>query len=164
MGTEKFVEKCKKIIVDYFNRCAEKTDKTLIAADDVYVVWCCKTLQNNKALLSTTVTDGMYYEITYNGDKDEFYLDAYKKSVCPFCMDERKADMDLEDMIGMLERLPDAIKFVDIVVEDEMIGLIIPSEKLLSLLKEDDEFLNYYIFSGPIKNIDIEGGVMHVDL
>ena len=79
MGTEKFVEKCKKIIVDYFNGRAEKTDKMLIAADDVYVVWCCKTLQNNKALLSTTVTDGMYYEITYNGDKDEFYLDAYKK-------------------------------------------------------------------------------------
>lgn len=89
------------------------------------------------------------------------------RSVCPFCMDcmdERKAKMDLEDLIGMLERLPDAIKFVDIVVEDEMIGLIIPSEKLLSLLKEDDEFLNYYIFSGPIKNIDIEGDVMHVDL
>lgn len=79
MGTEKFIEKCKKIIVDYFNGHAEKTDKTLIATDDVYVVWCCKTLQNNKALLSTTVTDGMYYEITYNGDKNEFYLDAYKK-------------------------------------------------------------------------------------
>lgn len=79
MGTEKFIGKCKKIIVDYFNGHAEKTDKTSIAIDDVYVVWCCKTLQNNKALLSTTVTDGMYYEITYNGDKDEFYLDAYKK-------------------------------------------------------------------------------------
>jgi len=22
----------------------------------------------------------MYYEVTYNGDKDEIYLDAYKKS------------------------------------------------------------------------------------
>lgn len=86
------------------------------------------------------------------------------RSVCPFCMDERKAKMDLEDMIDMLERLPDEIKFVDVIVEDEMIGLIIPSETLLSLLKEDDEFLNYYIFSGPIKNIDIEGGVMYVDL
>lgn len=39
----------------------------------------CKTLQNNKALVSTTLLDGMYYELTYNGDKGELYLDAYKK-------------------------------------------------------------------------------------
>ena len=44
----------------------------------------CKTIQNNKAMLSTTVPDGMYYEVTYNGDKGEMYLDAYKKwkNVC----------------------------------------------------------------------------------
>jgi hypothetical protein len=37
-------------------------------------------LQNNKALLSTNQPDGMYFEITYNGDKQEFYVDAYVKS------------------------------------------------------------------------------------
>lgn len=47
--------------------------------DDVYVVWYCKTLQNQKALLSTPRPDGMYYECTYNGDKDELYFDACKK-------------------------------------------------------------------------------------
>lgn len=47
--------------------------------DDVYIVWFSKTLQNWKALVSTNVSDGMYYEITYNGDKKETYLDAYKK-------------------------------------------------------------------------------------
>jgi 3'-phosphoadenosine 5'-phosphosulfate sulfotransferase len=46
---------------------------------DVYVVWVCKTLQNNKALLSTTLPDGMYFEVTYNGDKKELYFDAYRK-------------------------------------------------------------------------------------
>ena len=46
---------------------------------DVFVVWYNKSLQNHKALLSTTLPDGMYYEITYNGDKKEAYLDAYKK-------------------------------------------------------------------------------------
>ena len=30
-------------------------------------------------LLSSTLPDGMYYELTYNGDKKEWYLDAYKK-------------------------------------------------------------------------------------
>ena len=57
----------------------DKTDNKVITEEDVFVVWLCKTLQNNKALLSTTLFDGMYYEITYNGDKDEAYIDAYKK-------------------------------------------------------------------------------------
>lgn len=46
---------------------------------DIYVVWFCKTLQNWKALLSTNIPDGMYYEVTYDGDKRQAYLDAYKK-------------------------------------------------------------------------------------
>ena len=71
--------KAKKLVVDYFNDRADKTDKVIIGTDDVFVVWFCKTLQNWKALLSTTVSDGMYYEVTYNGDKKETYIDAYKK-------------------------------------------------------------------------------------
>ncbi|WP_182557231.1 DUF6275 family protein [Blautia producta] len=46
-----------------------KTDRKQITEEDVFIVWSCKTLQNNKALVSTTVSDGMYYEITHNGDK-----------------------------------------------------------------------------------------------
>jgi hypothetical protein len=72
-------EKAKAIIVNYFNSKVDKTDNKKITMDDVYIVWFSKTLQNWKALLSTTVSDGMYYEVTYNGDKEEAYLDAYKK-------------------------------------------------------------------------------------
>ena len=56
----------------------------MILPEDVYVVWLCKALGNNKALLSTDVPDGMYYEVTYNGAKNEAYVDAYKKqeNVC----------------------------------------------------------------------------------
>lgn len=46
---------------------------------DVYCVWSVKVLQNWKFLISSSLPDGMYYEVTYNGDKKEFYLDAYKK-------------------------------------------------------------------------------------
>ena len=46
---------------------------------DIFIVWKCKVLQNWKYLISTSVGDGMYYELTYNGDKREWYLDAYKK-------------------------------------------------------------------------------------
>lgn len=72
-------EKAKQIVVDYFNSHVEKTDNKQITIDDVFIVWFCKTLQNWKALVSTTVSDGMYYEITHNGDTKETYVDAYKK-------------------------------------------------------------------------------------
>ncbi len=75
----KFEVICKNLVIDYFNNNVEKTDNKKINIKDVYVVWMCKTLKNSKALLSTTVSDGMYYEITYNGEKDEIYFDAYKK-------------------------------------------------------------------------------------
>lgn len=79
MDNKKFIDLCIKTVVDYFNNRSDKTDKFEITKENVFVVWSCKTLQNNKALLSTTVSDGMYYECTYNGDKKELYFDAYKK-------------------------------------------------------------------------------------
>lgn len=79
MPSDKFLEIAINAVVDYFNSQVEITDDKKITPSDVYVVWMCKTLQNNKALLSTNILDGMYYEFTWNGDKDEGYLDAYKK-------------------------------------------------------------------------------------
>lgn len=77
MGNEEFINKCKYLVRKYTLEHLDKTDK--IENFLVYVVWSCKTLQNNKALLSTSLQDGMYYELTYNGDKKELYFDAYKK-------------------------------------------------------------------------------------
>nr|DAJ64255.1 MAG TPA: hypothetical protein [Caudoviricetes sp.] len=71
--------KAREIVRDYVNEHLDKTDGIAINMTDTYVVWQCKTLQNWKALVSTTLPDGMYYEVTYNGDKNEVYLDTYKK-------------------------------------------------------------------------------------
>lgn len=79
MTEKEFTAFCRETVADYINEHLDKADAKKITAEDVYVVWMCKTLQNNKALLSTGLSDGMYYEITYNGDKREAYLDAYKK-------------------------------------------------------------------------------------
>ena len=69
-----------KVINLVKNYVIEHIDKTTdVPAFDVFVVWYCYTLGNCKYLLSTTIPDGMYYEITYNKVKDEFYFDAYKK-------------------------------------------------------------------------------------
>ena len=73
------LERAKEIVVDYFNGRCDRTDNFKLTKDDVFIVWFSKTLQNWKALVSTTVSDGMYDEVTHNGDKHETYLDAYKK-------------------------------------------------------------------------------------
>ncbi|MBR1869661.1 MAG: hypothetical protein IJ799_06335 [Bacteroidales bacterium] len=70
----------RKTVRDYANDHLDKSDGLKgITLDDVYVVWFCKTLKNWKALLSTTLPDGMYYELTVNGETNELYFDAYKK-------------------------------------------------------------------------------------
>lgn len=50
-----------------------------INVDNVFVVWFTKALENWKCLLATTRVDEMYFECTYNGAKNELYLDAYRK-------------------------------------------------------------------------------------
>ena len=79
MNEKDFRNLCVKAVMHYANEHLDKTDGKAITEEDVYIVWECKTLQNNKALLSTTLYDGMYYELTFNGDKKELYFDAYKK-------------------------------------------------------------------------------------
>lgn len=70
-------ERAMKIVCDYISEHLDKTDE--VPPFEVYLVWMCKTLQNWKFLISSTLTDGMYYEVTFNGDRKEWYLDAYKK-------------------------------------------------------------------------------------
>lgn len=50
-----------------------------LALMDMYVVWFCKTLQNWKALVSGVHIEE-YIEVTYNGDKQETYIDVYNKA------------------------------------------------------------------------------------
>ena len=66
---KKVIEIVRKYVEEHLDKSDPKQEY------DVYIV----ILGNAKWLLSTTLPDGMYYEVTYNKIKDEFYLDAYKK-------------------------------------------------------------------------------------
>lgn len=65
------------IVRQYIEEHLDKSDKK--PQFEVFIVWKAKVLQNWKYLISSTLYDGMYYELTYNGDRNEWYLDAYKK-------------------------------------------------------------------------------------
>lgn len=70
-------EKVINIVKNYILNHLDNSDE--IPDFSVFTVWKAKVLQNWKYSLSSTLPDGMYYELTYNGDKKEWYLDAYKK-------------------------------------------------------------------------------------
>ena len=95
MNTDSFFDIARKLLVEYVNKHLDKTDNIQITYKDVYIVWSSKVLQNNKALLSTTLPDGCYYEVTYNGDKDEMYIDVYKKWE-NICVHDVAAGLDKE--------------------------------------------------------------------
>ncbi len=65
------------LVKDYIVSHLDKGDK--VPNFKLFIVWKCKVLQNWKYLISSTLPDGMYYELTYNGDGEEWYLDAYRK-------------------------------------------------------------------------------------
>lgn len=79
MTDVKFLRLVKENVLQYASSRFDPADVAQLTEDDIYIVWYCKSLQNWKALASTTLPDGMYYELTLNGDRNELYLDAYKK-------------------------------------------------------------------------------------
>jgi len=77
---EMFQDKAKRLVRDVFNRNFPIDVLTVPAqVEDFYVVWFAKTLGNWKALVSTDLIPGRYYEVTYNGNKTETYVDTYVK-------------------------------------------------------------------------------------
>lgn len=80
MGNSEFETKAIELVKNYY----KKELNTDLKKENIYVVWLTKVLQNNKALISTNVQDTRYFEITYNGDKKETYIDCYvkEKNIC----------------------------------------------------------------------------------
>lgn len=76
-----FIDKARELVMEKYNRdLADLSTGDLITTDEIFVVWFSKVLQNWKALVSTDRSDGRYYELTYNGDKEETYVDVYFKT------------------------------------------------------------------------------------
>lgn len=77
------------VVADHINERNENNDSNAkkVRSEDLYVVWFSKTLRNWKALVSNDIEEGRYYEVTYNGDRDEIYIDDYIKSV-NVCVDK----------------------------------------------------------------------------
>lgn len=74
MDNRKFIDQAKSIVLAYY-----KSIGVDLTEDNIYITWLTKVLGNNKALLASDTDDSKYFELTYYGDKDEYYLDIYDK-------------------------------------------------------------------------------------
>ena len=81
MGNDEFTNLVKTKVAQYVNKNFSNNLRKgkLLGKDDIYLPWVTKVLGNNKATASTYLDDGVYFEATYNGNKQELYLDVYKK-------------------------------------------------------------------------------------
>ena len=76
MTSYDFMVEAKKKVADYL---AEHHQKP-IKWTDIFVIWQCKTLQNHKIILAAPTPDELMFEVTYDGDAQAMYFDAYTKS------------------------------------------------------------------------------------
>jgi hypothetical protein len=83
--TLSFADRARRRVFEYVTPRLEKTDDHVTFEEtDVYITSFSFILKGWKAMVSTSLPDGMYYEVTFNKDTGETYLDAYKKfdNVC----------------------------------------------------------------------------------
>lgn len=79
MDSDNFIRIARMLVTDYVSPTEDNYISLDFINETTFVVWSSKTLQNNKALIGVNIGEGLYFEVTYNGDKEELYLDAYKK-------------------------------------------------------------------------------------
>ncbi len=77
MKNVEFIDKCIEIVRDYTIEHFDKSEP--IPNFDVFPVYVYYAFKNHNAILSTTLDDGMLFELTYDSDKKELYLYTYKK-------------------------------------------------------------------------------------
>ena len=79
IGTDEFVRIAKQAIRDMLKETTDPTDKIDYDNIEIYFVTCTFVLGSIKGMFSTSIQDGKYYEVTYNNDTREMYVDMYVK-------------------------------------------------------------------------------------
>ena len=81
LGSDEFIATARQVILDIVRQQLDPTDEAKLSIDDIYEVTHSYILGNQKAMISTTLPDGKYYEVTYDKANDLMYVDCYVKYV-----------------------------------------------------------------------------------
>lgn len=77
MQSYEFEVKCKNALIKVIK---ERYNEEL-KINELHIVWFSKVLRNFKCTICDLRPNQRYYELTYNGDKDELYVDIYQKEI-----------------------------------------------------------------------------------
>lgn len=75
MTSYEFETKCKNALINILKE-KYNEDYTI---EDFHLVWFTKALRNFKCTMCDLKPNQRYYELTFNGEKDELYVDIYDK-------------------------------------------------------------------------------------
>lgn len=76
---DKFIKTARQVVVDQINNSKNNRSTRRIDEKGVYVVWFTKVLGNWKAIVASPIVRTYMWEVTYNGGKDEIYIDVYRR-------------------------------------------------------------------------------------
>jgi hypothetical protein len=76
---DRFLTLAKELVVDNYNRHHDSGRTPPLTMGDVFIVWFVKTLENWKAVVGSSVLRGLLYEVSYNGEESEAYIEIFKK-------------------------------------------------------------------------------------
>lgn len=79
LGSTDFIMTARQAVLDIARQQLDPTDNVEITIDNVYEVTHSYILGNQKAMISTSLPDGKYYEVTYDTTKQIMYIDCYVK-------------------------------------------------------------------------------------
>lgn len=73
MNKEEFIDICKRMVKEYFNRYVKAEDKEMITVDDVNNIEYYDSDVEQEVVLVTNACDGNYYSVLYNKEDKKFY-------------------------------------------------------------------------------------------
>lgn len=76
---DKYTKAAQALVCSDYNEHHRWDSEVPSTPTDFYVTWFSKVLGNWKAMVSTDLESGLYWEVTYNGEKEEAYIDEYRK-------------------------------------------------------------------------------------
>lgn len=76
---DRFLKLAKKLVVDNYNQTKNSKTAPDLTMNTVFIIWYSKVLNNWKAIVGSPVARGMLWEVSFNGHRNQAYIDIYKK-------------------------------------------------------------------------------------